>query len=101
MPKSDNLKFLQDFNLTPCNINLRRENQADLSNCFLDAAFNGKNTKNNIQEDDIFKTSIKNFISKFPHNLSISSLNINSIGQKFQDILFLLNEQLVDILVIN
>jgi hypothetical protein len=40
-PKSDDINFLRDFNLTPCNKNIVRE--LDDSNVFMDKAFCGTN----------------------------------------------------------
>ena len=49
----------------------------------------------------LFEASSSIFLKKHIKNLSIATLNINSIVSKFNDLLFLLNDQLVDVLSIN
>ena len=94
------MQFLNDFNLTPCDRNLRKEKLLDNSVIFLDQGFSGNCQVNN-KEKNVFEESVSSYLHKFTNNSRISSLNINSIDAKFEDILFFLNGQLVDILVIN
>ena len=49
----------------------------------------------------LFESNVTSYLNKFRNKLRISSLNINSLDKRFADILFLLNGQLVDVLVIN
>ena len=41
------------------------------------------------------------YLKQFKKNLSVATLNINSAVSKINDVFFLLNQQLVDILFIN
>ena len=81
--------------------NTRLELSADESTVFLDTAFNGINSQAKDKEQNLFETEVSTYLNKFRNNLRISSLNINSLDKKIADILFLLNGQLVDVLVIN
>ena len=56
-----------------------------------------------VSEDErvSFKSSTKTFCIKYHKQFIISLLNINSLQHKFADIVFLLDKQYVDILVIN
>lgn len=99
-PKRSDIEFLKGFNITPCDRNIAFEKLADESNVFLDQAFTGINTKAVSHERNSFEKTATTFLSKHWSNLKIAALNINSIEQKFVDILFVLNQQLVDVLVI-
>ena len=99
-PKNLTKEFLKDFNLTPCDRNTAREKIADDSFVFMDTAFTGVATQAVTQEQNFFENQTTSFLSKHSRNLKIAALNINSIQNKFGDILFILNQQLADILVI-
>jgi len=99
--KPNDISFLKGFNLSVFDRNTRLELENDESMIFLDEAFNGKNFKAKTQEQNVFESSISSYLNKFRNNLRVASLNINSLEKKYNDILFILNEQLVDVLVIN
>ena len=99
-PKKTDVQFLRDFNLTPCDRNVRKEKLLDESAIFLDQGFSGK-CQVNFKEKNVFEEAVSSYLRKCTNNLRISSLNINSLDAKLEDILFLLNGQMVDILVIN
>ena len=62
---------------------------------FLDLGFAGDNRSLNSFEHEVF-----NFISDFKGKLSIGYLNINSVHDKFNDVSFILKNQLLDIFII-
>ena len=99
--KPNDISFLKGFNLSVFDRNTRLELKNDESMIFLDAAFNGKNFKAKTQEQNVFESSVSSYLNKFRNNLRVASLNINSLEKKYNDILFILNEQLVEVLVIN
>ena len=99
-PKSNDLKFLNDYKLTPYDRNTRKEEQFDKSAIFLDQGFSGKSQLNS-KEKQTCESTVSNYLLKYFNNLKIACLNINSFDSKYGDILFLLSKQLVDVLVIN
>ena len=99
-PKNLTTDFLKDFNISPCDKNILREKLADDSDVFMDTAFTGVATQAVTQQQNVFEKQSTCFLTKHSRNLKISALNINSIQNKIGDILFLLNQQLIDILVI-
>ena len=44
---------------------------------------------------------MSDYLTKYRNNFSVGVLNINTIINKFHDIAFILNKQLLDILIIN
>lgn len=54
-----------------------------------------------ISERDHFQTAVLNFIKRFESKFRIGVLNINSLYHKLDGISFLLNHQVVDLLIIN
>ena len=99
-PKNTDMDFLKDFNITPCDRNAARENQAEKSCCFLDNAFTGTNTRTPTQEQILFQDATLTYLYKHTSKLKIAALNINSIRNKFGEILLMLNKQTIDVLVI-
>ena len=96
---SNDINFLKDFNLTLVDRNTRLENLADQSMIFLDTGFSGV-TNTNPLEKCLYESTVSEYLNKFRNNLKIRALNINSLAKKFEDVLFLLNRQFVDVLVI-
>ena len=69
-------------------------NRSSASN-YLDAGFTENGNSINAFEHDVF-----NFLSDYKGKFAIGYLNINSVFDKFSDIKFILNNQLLDIFVI-
>ena len=92
---SDSL-FLSDFNLSVCS---KQEDKLDHLNTGLNES-GIINDVSNLNHAD-FQNRTTNFLKNFSKNLIISSLNINSLQHKFSHISFILDQQLVDILVLN
>ncbi len=86
--------LLNDFNMTVYSANKETN---DIS--FFNTGFAG--TNNNLsKENQTFQSECCDFLNKYDKNFKIALININSVESKFQDIKFLLNKQLIDILII-
>lgn len=98
---SENLNdFYSDFNISK----VKSTSSSSSSINDLDTAFvnnNGNYNKNDNLGLKSFKDQVQKFCIDNKLKFSIALLNINSIVNKFDDIVFILNNQLVDIFVIN
>ncbi len=69
---------------------------------YLDQAFSSVNNKHSFSPSmKYFETDVSDYMTKYKNNFSVGMLNINTIINKFHDIAFILNKQLLDILIIN
>lgn len=86
--------LLNDFNMTVYSANKETN---DIS--FFNTGFAG--TNNNLsKENQTFQSECCDFLNQYDKNFKIALININSVENTFQDIKFLLNKQLVDILIV-
>ncbi len=86
--------LLNDFNMTVYSVNKETN---DIS--FFNTGFAG--TNNNLsKENQTFQSECCDFLNQYDKNFKIALININSVENTFQDIKFLLNKQLVDILIV-
>ena len=88
--------FLDNFNISICS---KQEDELKK----LDACLNESEIINEVSNVNIadFRNITTNFLKNNQNHLTISNLNINSLQHKFAHISFILDQQLVDILVIN
>lgn len=96
--KPDVAEFLSKFNMTVC-VNESDDVEVDT---FLDKAFTSANNKHPLSPSmKFFESDVSNYLLKYNNNFSVGVLNINTIINKFHDIIFILNKQLLDIFIIN
>ena len=84
-----NSSFLADYNTSICEKSINRADFLETSE--IDSSIENGN----------FQADIKYYLKNYHSNLSISSLNINSLSDKFSNISFMLEQQLVDVLILN
>ena len=93
-------ELLGNFNLTKLfspdpNVSITDES-------FLNTAFaSQKNIPSQPIGTTSFESSVTNYLKSYNGKLAIGSQNINSLVNKFNDIVFILNNQLLDIFVLN
>ena len=97
---------LGSYNLTifdQTNQNLSYNNESSLNTDFLNTGFISYKNQPILQPTTTtgFQSSVRNFLKSHTDKLPVVLLNINSLVNKFHDILPMLNDNSLDILVLN
>jgi hypothetical protein len=80
---------------------MKNANKSSLGSSFMDTGFNFQQGSRLLLSFSLLQQKIINFCTSMKKSLIVSSFNIHSIQHKFHEIVFLLDLQLIDILVIN
>ena len=80
---------------------MHNANKSSIGSCFMDTGFNCQQGSRSLLSFTPLQQKIINFCISIKKSLIVSSFNIHSIQHKFHEIVFLLDLQLIDILVIN
>ena len=95
---SSDVNFLSNMDIS----NLFSSDESDNSDdSYLNQAFTANPKKALEFESALFEDEVTSVLKDTKNNFKISLLNINGIRNKFGEIVFILNKQLVDVLVIN